>query len=83
MLKFQEKKFISDVLAKQADIVYKKVFIFMAVSGGSWIYGVKTDGYFGLVIWFAFTLSTVGVIANLGRMGILYKDLEEIKYGES
>lgn len=83
MLKFEERKLVSDILIKQAEIVYKKVFIFLAVAGGSWIYGVKTDGYFGVMVWFAFILSVVGVIANLDRMGILYKDLEEMKNGQS
>ena len=83
MLKLEERKLVSDILIKQADIVYKKVLIFLAVAGGSWLYGVKTDGYFGIVIWLTFILSVVGVITNLGRMGILYKDLEEIKHGKS
>ena len=45
-----------DIIAKQADIIYKKIFIFSAIAGGSWIYGIKTSGYLGFIIWIVFIL---------------------------
>ena len=71
-----------DIIAKQADIIYKKIFIFSAIAGGSWIYGIKTDGYLGLMIWIVFILSAVGLVVNLTRQGVLCKELEEIKNGK-
>ncbi len=71
-----------DIIAKQAEIVYKKIFIFSAIAGGSWIYGIKTDDYLGFVIWFVFALSTMGVVINLTKQGTLYTELEEMKNGK-
>jgi len=72
-----------DIIAKQADIVYKKIFIFSAIAGGSWIYGVKTSGYIGMIIWIVFVLVAIGLVVNLTRQGALYRELEEIKHGKS
>jgi len=72
-----------DIIAKQADIIYKKIFIFSAIAGGSWIYGIKTNGYLGVLLWIVFVLSVVGLVVNLTRQGTLYIELEEIKNGKS
>ena len=72
-----------DIIAKQAEIIYKKVFIFSAIAGGSWIYGIKTSGYFGLIIWVVFVLTAIGLVVNLTRQGTLYMELEDIKNGKS
>jgi hypothetical protein len=72
-----------DIIAKQADIIYKKIFIFSAIAGGSWIYGIKTNGYLGVIIWLVFILTVVGLVVNLTRQGTLYIELEEIKNGKS
>ena len=72
----------ADIIAKQADIIYKKIFIFSAISGGSWIYGIKTNGYLGIIIWLVFILTVVGLVVNLTKQGILYMELEEIKNGK-
>ena len=58
-----------DIIAKQADIIYKKIFIFSAIAGGSWIYGIKTNGYLGVIIWVVFILAVVGLVVNLTRQG--------------
>ena len=73
------KKILVDIVSKQADIVYKKVFIFSAVAGGTWIYGIKTGGYLGLIILIVFLFSVLGVVVNLSKQGKLYKELEEMK----
>jgi len=73
----------ADIIAKQADIIYKKIFIFSVIAGGSWIYGIKTNGYLGLIIWVVFVLAAVGLVINLTRQGTLYIELEEIKNGKS
>lgn len=72
-----------DIIAKQADIIYKKILIFSAIAGGSWIYGIKTNGYLGFIIWIVFVLAVVGLVINLIRQGTLYMELEEIKNGKS
>ena len=72
-----------DIISKQAEIVYKKIFIFSAIAGGSWIYGIKINGYLGLIVWIAFVLGTIGLVVNLTKQGTLYTELEEIKNGKS
>ena len=72
-----------DIIAKKADIIYKKIFIFSAIAGGSWIYGIKTNGYLGITIWLVFVLAVIGLVVNLTRQGTLYIELEEIKNGKS
>ena len=72
-----------DIIAKQADIIYKKIFIFSAIAGGSWIYGIKTNGYIGVIIWVVFVLAVAGLVVNLTKQGVLYTELEEIKNGKS
>ncbi len=53
-----------DIIAKQADIIYKKIFIFSAIAGGSWIYGIKTNKYRGQVIMITLSLApTLHVVA--------------------
>jgi len=46
-------------------------------------YGIKTNGYFGLIIWVVFVLTAIGLVVNLTRQGTLYVELEEIKNGKS
>ena len=55
----------------------------MAIAGGSWIYGIKMNGYIGFVVWFVFVLSVMGVVINLTKQGTLYRELEEVKNGKS
>ena len=81
MSNVEKSKVLADIVAKQSDIIYKKVFVFVAVAGGSWLYGIKIDGYFGYILWIVFVLSAIGVVSNLTKMGILYKELEDIKNG--
>jgi len=72
-----------DIIAKQAEIVYKKIFIFSAIASGSWIYGIKMNSYLGFIVWIVFVLCTIGLVANLTKQGTLYTELEEIKNGKS
>ena len=72
-----------DIISTQADIIYKKIFIFLAIAGGSWIYGIKTNGYLGFIIWIVFVLAVIGLVINLTKQGTLYTELEELKNGKS
>jgi len=37
----QERKDTADIISKQSEVVNKKIFVYLAISGGSWIYGTK------------------------------------------
>jgi hypothetical protein len=69
-----------DLLAKRADLIYKKLFIFLAISGGSWIYGLKDkeEVIVRIAVFFIFILSSLGIIVNLLKFGKIQKELEEI-----
>jgi len=75
----QERKDKADIIIKRGDLIYKKLLILIAIAGGSWIYGVgKGDigSYFALL---AFFLSSVGVVANLTRLGHTITKIKEIE----
>ena len=79
-MNLQESKDKVDIIAKRGDLIYKKLLVLTAISGGSWLYGSGHDGvdsYFSLV---AFVLSSVGVVVNLFRLGdvtVKIKDIED------
>ena len=56
-----------DLIAKQADIIYKKIFIFSAIAGGSWIYGIKSGSYISIIVWIVFVLGVIGLVINLTK----------------
>lgn len=52
-MNLQERKDTADIVSKQSEIINKKVFVYLAISGGSWVYGVKEPTMIGI---FAFML---------------------------
>ncbi|MFA5234094.1 MAG: hypothetical protein WC390_06800 [Sulfurimonas sp.] len=75
----QERKDKADIIAKRGELIYKKLLLLVAIAGGSWIYGIgKADmaSYFALL---AFFLSSVGVVANLVRLGQTIIKIKEIE----
>lgn len=76
-MKLQEK---IDLLTKRAELIYKKLLIFLAIAGGSWVYGLKSDQsiVLSLLVYAIFILSSVGIVLNLLKYGIIQKDLEDI-----
>lgn len=78
-MNLQERKDAADIISKRGELIYKKLLILTAIAGGSWIYGVgKGDvgGYFALL---AFFLSSIGVVANLIRLGQAIAQIKEIE----
>jgi len=70
-----------DIYYKSAELIYKKLLIFLAIAGGSWIYAIKANQFdiLAIVEWIAFVLSTIGVIINLAKYGKFQNKLEELK----
>ena len=76
----QERKDTADIIAKRGDLVYKKLFLLLAVAGSSWIFGIKESGllsYFSLIV---FLLSAIGVVVNLFRLGDATKKIKDLEY---
>jgi len=69
-----------DLLVKRAELIYKKMFIFLAISGGSWIYGLKDaeETILRIAVLFIFTLSALGIILNLLKFGKIQNELKDL-----
>jgi len=74
-----ETKDKTDLLVKRAELIYKKMFIFLAIAGGSWIYGIKDTeiAIVRILVFLVFFLSAIGIILNLLKFGEIQKELKE------
>ena len=75
----QERKDKVDIIAKQSEVVNKKIFVYLAIAGGSWIYGTKESGYIGLFAFVLFMIVSVGVFINLLKLSKIEIEIEELK----
>ena len=77
----QERKDTADIIAKEADIVYKKLFVLMAVSGAIGGFGLSIfDKAFiiSLILLLPFLFLSFGIVLaylKLNKLEILIKDL--------
>ena len=77
----QERKDKADIIAKEADIVYKKLFVLMAVSGAVGGFGLSIfDKAFiiSLILLLPFIFLSFGIVLaylKLNKLEILIKDL--------
>ncbi len=77
----QERKDKADIIAKEADIVYKKLFVPMAVSGAVGGFGLSIfDKAFiiSLILLLPFIFLSFGIVLaylKLNKLEILIKDL--------
>ena len=77
----QERKDTSDIIAKEADIVYKKIFILMAVNGAIGGFGLSIfdkASVISLVLFIPFLFLSFGIVLaylKLNKSEILIKDL--------
>ena len=47
----QERKDKADIIAKRGDLVYKKLFLLLAIAGGTWMFGIR-KGVSGTILWY-------------------------------
>ncbi|MDP2894770.1 MAG: hypothetical protein Q8N78_10445 [Sulfurimonas sp.] len=77
----QERKDTADIIAKEADIVYKKLFVLMAVSGAIGGFGLsifEKAFIVSLVLLLPFLFLSFGIVLaylKLNKLEILIKDL--------
>ncbi|MFA6136907.1 MAG: hypothetical protein WC667_02350 [Sulfurimonas sp.] len=77
----QERKDTADIIVKEADIVYKKLFVLMAVSGAIGGFGLSIfDKAFiiSLILLLPFLFLSFGIVLaylKLNKLEILIKDL--------
>ncbi|HHD81243.1 MAG TPA: hypothetical protein ENK99_06615 [Campylobacterales bacterium] len=73
-----------DLLFKRAELIYKKLLIFLAIAGGSWIYGLKDHKMSSLLlilVAIVFVLSVIAIVVNLLKYGAIQKELKDLTDG--
>jgi len=79
----QEQKDKADIISKEADIVYKKIFILMAVNGAIGGFGLSIfdkASAISLVLLIPFLFLSFGIVLaylKLNKLEILIKDLRD------
>ena len=81
----QSRKDLVDMLSKNADVVYKKLIVFLASTGGSGAYAIKflqenQMVIYGVLFSIIFLLFSLGVLENFLRIKKIEKSIEEIIY---
>ncbi len=73
---------VIDIIGKEIEIYKIKLLLFMAISGGSWLYALKIDGkVFTIILFLGFAISSYGIFSNILKLGDLQKELKGLKNG--
>jgi len=75
----QERKDKADIIAKRGDLVYKKLFLLLAIAGGTWMFGIRESGLLSYFSFIVFVLSVIGVVVNLFRLGDATKKIKDLE----
>ncbi len=71
-----------EVIGKEIEILKTKLLLFMAISGGSWVYALKFSGVvFTVALFFVFVVSGFGVFSNLLKLSDVQKELQGLQNG--
>ena len=79
----QERKDKADIIAREADIVYKKLFVLMAVSGAIGGFGLsifEKAFIVSMILFLPFLFLSFGIVLaylKLNKLEILIKDLRD------
>ena len=67
-----------ELIKVEVEIVKSKLLVFLAVSGGSWVYAFKVDAVlFKIVLLFCFSIAGYGVVINMLRLTDLNNKLKD------
>jgi len=66
-----------DLIGKQVEIIKIKLFVFITMAGGSWVYALKNEGIASFILWFTFATVSVFASINLVKLGMKYNILEK------
>ena len=62
-----------DIIGKEIEILKARLILFMAISGGSWVYIYKLDTLIiKIVLVMVFSISSYGVFSNTIKLSDLY-----------
>ncbi len=69
-----------EIIGKEIEIYKIKLFLFIAISGGSWVYIFKLDGIvFEMILVFVFFVASFGIFSNILKLGDLQIELKGFK----
>ncbi len=69
-----------EIVAKKTEIYKIKLLMFMAIAGGSWVYILKFDNiYFIVLLLSVFITSVIGIFNNISKLSQLENILERIQ----
>lgn len=77
----QERKDRADIIAKEADVVYKKSFLLLAASGGVGGYAVTQGGLFAFMLFGVFGFFLLGIVINYFELNKLKNEIKDCKNG--
>ncbi|MDQ1338990.1 MAG: hypothetical protein QG567_139 [Campylobacterota bacterium] len=77
----QERKDRADIIAKEAEIVYKKSFLLLASSGGVGGYAVTQSGILAYMLFGVFGFFVLGIVISYLELNKLKKEIKECKNG--
>jgi len=73
----QEHKDKADIIAKEADVVYKKSFLLLAAAGGVGGYAITQTGPLSYVLFGIFSFFVLGIVINYFELNTLKKEIKE------
>ncbi len=63
-------------LKLKTDLIYKKLLIFSAIAGGSWIYGTKlSNSFISFLLFVFFIFVAIGTAINILKLNAIEKEL--------
>ena len=69
-----------EVIKVEVEIVKSKLFAFLAIASGSWVYTFKIDdNSFTGVLFVSFAIASYGVFINILKLSDLHNELKGLK----
>jgi len=69
-----------DIIDKKANISNKKLIAFLAIAGGTWLYGINPDKnlYVTIAASVGFLIAIIGIATNILKLSELQNKLKEL-----
>ncbi len=73
-------KELIDVIGKEVETYKAKLFLFVAISSGSWVYAFKFDELiFKVLLFTVFVFASFGIFANIAKISESQEELKGVK----
>ncbi len=69
-----------EIIRAEIEIVKSKLFIFLAIASGSWMYAFKVDdGLFAKALYVVFVIGSYGIVINVLKLSDLHDEPKGLK----